>query len=601
MLTKILDKILATLNDFEDEIITKEGYINSNPQLNYEVYTFVILGSQTLDKVGKRHGVVRERVRQIRNKEYDRIKTVLESINDNLSADAEKLFENFGLIAEVDNENYDKIKSYKKVFDKYYLKEKINEKFCIDIDNRIIYSNFFDLDKIKINFESRLSDDSYYTKEDLINLSLSVLSELYQNVDKISLLKYAQILYKVLINKVNEPENKREINKKHFIAFADNIYYYSKSKKDTEDEKIILDIQFLYWFKVLYPNGVQISQQNEKATKNSALAKEISLKNLEPLLAKVEQLRRKEEDYSSIYRYIVKFTKSDKIVSYDRGFYIHIDHIKDLCEKNKIYISNLSKEIYKLFNDECNCIRVYSVFKSLEKDFINSGIITHELLFNILKISDIKLFNYDSEKKLLVNLNLNGNNKIKFEDNSLRFSKEECSGIKEFLQNNTFKTIDFCVENQLKKVNVSMEDINREFENIDKETLKTETEAIVKSRIGQDKLRKELLNKSHCCELCGINLEEILVASHIKPWKDSDNNEKLDVENTLLLCAMHDALFDKGLISFGKDGKIIISKYLDENMQALLNIHDESRINNVSERKAKYLEYHLSKHKHNFY
>ena len=254
-----------------------------------------------------------------------------------------------------------------------------------------------------------------------------------------------------------------------------------------------------------------------------------------------------------------------------------------------------------MFNNECNRIRVYSVFKSLEKYFTDSGIITHELLFNILKIAGIKLFNYDVGGKLLVNPVSNGKELIKYKDNSLRFSREECSGIKEFLQNNTFKTIDFCVENQLKKVNLSMEDINREFENIDKETLKTETEAIVKSRIGQDKLRKELLNKSHCCELCGINLEEILVASHIKPWKDSDNNEKLDVENTLLLCAMHDALFDKGLISFGKDGKIIISKYLDENMQALLNIHDESRINNVSERKAKYLEYHLSKHKHNFY
>lgn len=135
---------------------------------------------------------------------------------------------------------------------------------------------------------------------------------------------------------------------------------------------------------------------------------------------------------------------------------------------------------------------------------------------------------------------------------------------------------------------IQTEEINKEYEQI----AQTERETIIKSRIGQDKLRKELLEHKCRCEICGLELQDALVASHIKSWKDSNDNEKVDIENVLLLCAIHDKLFDKGYISFDNKGKIIISNQLNENTQALLNIHDESRIENISDRKASYLEYH---------
>lgn len=136
--------------------------------------------------------------------------------------------------------------------------------------------------------------------------------------------------------------------------------------------------------------------------------------------------------------------------------------------------------------------------------------------------------------------------------------------------------------------NLTIEDIEENFKNIET----TEKETIVKSRIGQDKLRKELLKHKQCCELCGLELEDVLVASHIKPWSESTNDEKLDLENVLLLCPMHDKLFDKGYISFDNNGKIIISNELSEETQALLNIHDESYIGLVSEKKSEFLKYH---------
>ena len=49
-----------------------------------------------------------------------------------------------------------------------------------------------------------------------------------------------------------------------------------------------------------------------------------------------------------------------------------------------------------------------------------------------------------------------------------------------------------------------------------------------------------------------------IITSHIKPWAKSNKFEKLDSENVFLLCSIHDALFDKGLISFSDDGTIII-------------------------------------------
>ena len=50
-----------------------------------------------------------------------------------------------------------------------------------------------------------------------------------------------------------------------------------------------------------------------------------------------------------------------------------------------------------------------------------------------------------------------------------------------------------------------------------------------------------------------------LVASHCKPWRDSDNQERLNGDNGLLLTPSIDHLFDRGFIGFEDDGTLIIS------------------------------------------
>ena len=155
--------------------------------------------------------------------------------------------------------------------------------------------------------------------------------------------------------------------------------------------------------------------------------------------------------------------------------------------------------------------------------------------------------------------------------------------------NNKDKSLDLVDLYNLKKEIKEIEKIERLLEN--KNVKVDEKEAIVKTRIGQSLYRKLLLQKynSKCC-ICNLSYEPLLVASHIKEWSKSNNNERCDVNNGLLLCRAHDALFDKHLISFDKKGKIIISKLLSKEDRKILNIDDNIKIN-LNDEMERYMEF----------
>ena len=148
--------------------------------------------------------------------------------------------------------------------------------------------------------------------------------------------------------------------------------------------------------------------------------------------------------------------------------------------------------------------------------------------------------------------------------------------------------------------NIQNELDSNDIENIiDSEITETEKEQIIKSRIGQSTFKKALLAVEKKCRLCGVSDERFLVASHIKPWSQSNNQERLDVNNGLFLCPNHDALFDKGYISFDDDGTILISDSLDEATKVFLNINETMNIN-MNERQQKYMKWHQKKKCMNF-
>ena len=117
----------------------------------------------------------------------------------------------------------------------------------------------------------------------------------------------------------------------------------------------------------------------------------------------------------------------------------------------------------------------------------------------------------------------------------------------------------------------------------------TEAERMVIQRIGQDVFRDALMDYwDGRCPMTGITEPGLLRASHIVPWADCTDAQRLDVYNGLLLSALWDAAFDRGLISFADDGTVLANLKLSETARKalslseaphLLGLRDAHRIN----------------------
>jgi 5-methylcytosine-specific restriction protein A len=125
------------------------------------------------------------------------------------------------------------------------------------------------------------------------------------------------------------------------------------------------------------------------------------------------------------------------------------------------------------------------------------------------------------------------------------------------------------------------------------EPKRTERKGLVTSRVGQGYYRQEILDRwDSSCAVTGSSLAQILIASHILPWSKSTDSERLDVGNGILLSPNLDALFDKHLISFDNDGKVLISNSLERSQISKLGITYDIKLKTVFPDMVKYLEKH---------
>jgi hypothetical protein len=102
----------------------------------------------------------------------------------------------------------------------------------------------------------------------------------------------------------------------------------------------------------------------------------------------------------------------------------------------------------------------------------------------------------------------------------------------------------------------------------------TETTATVKVRRGQQFFRQSILSAYglRCC-ISGIDVPRLLVASHIRPWREFPD-DRLDPRNGLCLSSLHDAAFDSGLITLDEQFRVVLSKRLKRHFpQAALEIN----------------------------
>jgi putative restriction endonuclease len=121
---------------------------------------------------------------------------------------------------------------------------------------------------------------------------------------------------------------------------------------------------------------------------------------------------------------------------------------------------------------------------------------------------------------------------------------------------------------------------------------KTEQEQIVKSRLGQGAFRKNVIRLWGSCSVTGLQNVSLLRASHIKPWKNSSNHERLYPFNGLLLTPNYDFLFDKGFLTFKSNGSIVVSERLSPFARKVLNVSDDLRLRNVFPENKEFLDFH---------
>jgi hypothetical protein len=117
---------------------------------------------------------------------------------------------------------------------------------------------------------------------------------------------------------------------------------------------------------------------------------------------------------------------------------------------------------------------------------------------------------------------------------------------------------------------------------------------MAEARVGQGRFRDNLLQKwQHSCAVTGLENDQILRASHIKPWAASKNlqKERIDPDNGLLLSANIDSLFDAGLITFNDNGDMTLSKRLSNKDIQMLGLPKSLRVK-PDKKQQYYLDYH---------
>jgi len=115
---------------------------------------------------------------------------------------------------------------------------------------------------------------------------------------------------------------------------------------------------------------------------------------------------------------------------------------------------------------------------------------------------------------------------------------------------------------------------------------------LIRARRGQGIFRRNVLEVEPRCRITGVADQRFLRASHIKPWRLSTDEEKLDGNNGLMLSPHADALFDQGMISFRSDGRLIVSRQLDDLVLQLWRISTSLNVGEFTEPQSKYLRFH---------
>ena len=345
-------------------------------------------------------------------------------------------------------------------------------------------------------------------------------------------------------------------SKTKFISFPANRYTEeNEGYKDEIYEKARNNLQFWKWKKEEIGTGEIICK----------VISAIKLENNENNLV----------DWRLTSKFEDKTNNKDKIYDYEKVFF---DFFHDLETDKKSF------DIFVKYFGKNYPIIAYFFFIKDKAQYMPISPSNFDIAFGKLGVEEFKTSyqcswnNYVQYNKLL--------NQVR----ELLIDKE----IKDvsLLNAHSFVWIISDIKEELTKVGISDDEKIKtikkyqELKNKDKET-------VIKARIGQGIFRDWLIEYwGGECSVTGCNKISVLIASHIKPWKDCNNQEAIDVYNGLLLTPNIDKLFDKGLISFSDNGEIIISSQLNDKDIKTLGVRTDMKLNKIKNEHLEYFDYH---------
>lgn len=115
---------------------------------------------------------------------------------------------------------------------------------------------------------------------------------------------------------------------------------------------------------------------------------------------------------------------------------------------------------------------------------------------------------------------------------------------------------------------------------------------LTKARIGQGLFRKQVMLIDPHCRVTGVEDPRLLIASHIKPWRDADNAERISGYNGIMLSPHVDALFDERLITFENDGRMRVHQSLPDDVLDRWSIHRETKVDEFLPQQFAFLDHH---------
>lgn len=115
---------------------------------------------------------------------------------------------------------------------------------------------------------------------------------------------------------------------------------------------------------------------------------------------------------------------------------------------------------------------------------------------------------------------------------------------------------------------------------------------LAKARLGQGFFRKQVILLDGACRVTGVSDTHLLIASHIKPWREASNGERLSGHNGMLLSPHLDALFDEQWITFEDDGQMRVHPALARNVLDRWAIDPDKRVERFRSEQAHYLARH---------